>query len=85
MQDRVCMSKNREDKSSGGFDVSSKFWRTFLVIVAVLLIFAGPTYVPYMLADGLKVNYAASVVSGFALLIVGFALMWYLVRKKIIV
>jgi hypothetical protein len=79
------MTKNNEGKSSVGFDVSSKFWRTFLVIVAVLLIFAGPTYVPYMLMDILKVNYVASIVSGLALLIIGFALMWYLVRKKIIV
>jgi hypothetical protein len=79
------MTKHNEGKSSVGFDVSSKFWRTFLVIVAVLLIFAGPTYVPYMLMDILKVNYAASIISGLALLIIGFALMWYLVRKKIIV
>jgi hypothetical protein len=79
------MNKNNKDKNSGGFGVSSKFWRTFLVIVAALLIFAGPTYVPYLLLDFLKVNYVASIVSGFVLLIVGLVLMWFLVRKKIIV
>jgi hypothetical protein len=79
------MTKNNEGKNSGGFDVSSRFWRIFLVIVAALLIFAGPTYVPYVLADILKVNYAASIVSGFVLLIIGLVLMWYLIRKKIIV
>jgi hypothetical protein len=79
------MNKNNQDKNSGGFDVSSKFWRTFLVIVAALLIFAGPTYVPYLLLDILKVNYVASIVSGFVLLIIGLVLMWFLVRKKIIV
>jgi hypothetical protein len=78
------MDKNNEGKSSGGFDVSSKFWRIFLVIVAALLIFAGPTYVPYLLVDILKVNYAASIASGLALLIIGLVLMWYLIRKKII-
>ena len=79
------MDKNNEGKDSGGFDVSSKFWRIFLVIVAVLLIFAGPTYVPYLLVGILNVNYAASIVSGLALLIIGLVLMWYLIRKKIIV
>ena len=79
------MNKNNQDKNSGRFGVSSKFWRTFLVIVAALLIFAGPTYVPYLLVDLLKVNYVASIVSGLALLIIGLVLMWFLVRKKIIV
>jgi uncharacterized membrane protein HdeD (DUF308 family) len=73
------MTKNNE-----GFDLSSKFWRTFLVIAAAFLIFVGPTYVPYVLVDVLKVNYAASIVLGLALLIVGLALMWYLIRKKVI-
>ena len=79
------MNKNKEDKSFGGFGVSSKFWRIFLVIVAALLIFAGPAYVPYLLVDILKVNYVASIVSGVVLLIIGLVLMWFLVRKKIIV
>jgi hypothetical protein len=78
------MNKNKEDKSFGGFDVSSKFWRIFLVILAALLIFAGPTYVPYLLGGVLKVNYAASIVTGFVLLIIGLVLMWYLIRKKVI-
>jgi hypothetical protein len=84
MQDRVYMNRNNKGKNFGGFGVSSKFWRIFLVIVAALLIFAGPTYVPYLLVDILKVNYVASIVSGVVLLIIGLVLMWYLVRKKII-
>jgi uncharacterized membrane protein HdeD (DUF308 family) len=78
------MNTNNEDKSVGGFDLSSKFWRILLVIGAVLLIFAGPTYVPYLLANLLKVDYAISVVFGLVLLIIGLVLMWYLIRKKII-
>ena len=74
-----------EDESAGMFDLNSKFMRTALVIVAVLLIFAGPTYVSYLLFDVLKVNYVASIVSGFALFIAGLLLMWFLIRKKIIV
>jgi uncharacterized membrane-anchored protein len=78
------MGGNMEDKSSSRFDLSSKFWRTVLVIVAALLVFAGPTYVPYLLANHLKVNYAASVILGLVLFLVGLALIWYLVRKKVI-
>jgi capsule polysaccharide export protein KpsE/RkpR len=78
------MVENDEDNNVGRFDVSSKFWRVFLVIVAVFLIFAGPTYVSYLLFNVLNVNYVASVVSGFALFIAGLFLMWFLIRKKII-
>jgi hypothetical protein len=78
------MVENDESNNVGRFDVSSKFWRVFLVIVAVFLIFAGPTYVSYVLSDILNVDYVASMVSGFALFIVGLFLMGFLIRKKII-
>ena len=78
------MVENDESDDVGRFDVSSKFWRVFLVIVAVFLIFAGPTYVSYLLFNILKVNYFASIVSGLALFIAGLFLMWFLIRKKII-
>lgn len=78
------MNTNSEDKSVGGFDLNSKFMRVFLVIMAAFLVFVGPTYVPYVLADILKVNHVASIVCGFVLLIIGLALMWHLIRKKIV-
>ena len=78
------MVENDESNNVGRFDVSSKFWRVFLVIVAVFLIFAGPTYVSYLLFNILNVNYVASIVSGFALFIAGLLLMWFLIRKKIV-
>jgi len=78
------MNVTSEDKSIGMFDLSSKFMRVFLVIVVAFLVFVGPTYVPYLLVNVLNVNYVASMVFGFALLIIGLALMWYLIRKKII-
>jgi hypothetical protein len=65
-------------------DVNSKFSRVFLIVVTVVLIFAGPTYVPYMLSTILNLNYIASMVSGFALFIVGLLLTLYLIRKKIV-
>ena len=78
------MVENDENDNVGRFDVNSKFMRVFLILLSVFLIFAGPTYISYVLFDALKVNYVASVVSGFALFIVGLLLMLYLVRKKII-
>ena len=73
-----------DENNVGRFDVNSKFMRVFLILVSVFLIFVGPTYISYVLFDALKVNYVASVVSGFALFIVGLLLMLFLIRKKII-
>ena len=73
-----------EDESAGMFDLNSKFIRTTLLIVTVLLIFAGPTYLPYVLNGILHVNYVASVMLGAVLLVVGLVLLWFLIRKKII-
>jgi hypothetical protein len=78
------MKTNSESTSVGMFDLNSKFMRAFLILVAAFLVFAGPTYVPFVLAEVLKVNQAASMVFGFVLLIIGLALMVYLIRKKII-
>jgi hypothetical protein len=78
------MVGNDENDNVGRFDVNSKFMRVFLILLSVFLIFAGPTYISYVLFDALKVNYVASVVSGFALFIVGLLLMLLLIRKKII-
>ena len=74
-----------EDESTGMFDLDSKFMRTALLILSVLLIFAGPTYVPYLLNGILGINYAASVAVGVVLLAVGLVLLWLLIRKKVIV
>ena len=63
---------------------NSKLLRVLLIIVTVVLIFAGPTYVSYALFSILNLNYAASIVTGFALFIAGLLLLFFLVRKKII-
>jgi hypothetical protein len=55
-----------------------------LTVVAVLLIFVGPTYIPYLLSDILKVDYIASIVVGGLLFIVGLVMLVYLIRKKVI-
>jgi hypothetical protein len=74
-----------ENEHSSIIDLDSKFWRTSLLILAVLLIFAGPTYVPYVMNGLLNVNYFASILVGLVLLVVGLVLLWFLIRKKVIV
>ena len=78
------MSENEENKSVDSDLMSSKLWRTLLILVSVFLIFAGPTYVIYALAVLLDVNLAASFATGFVLFALGLVLMWYLVKKKAI-
>ncbi len=74
-----------ENKSSSMIDLDSKFWRTTLLLLAVVLIFVGPTYVPLEMTDLLKIDYVVSIVTGGVLLVVGLLLLWFLVRKKVIV
>jgi hypothetical protein len=78
------MVKMTEEESTGMFNMDSKFWRSALLLVSVLLIFVGPTYVPYLMSDIAHIDYIASVGVGAALLIVGLLLMYYLIRKKVI-
>ncbi|MEM2953672.1 MAG: hypothetical protein QXU21_05295 [Candidatus Bathyarchaeia archaeon] len=79
-----------EEKKKGSYekslklDLTSKFWRTSLTLLAALLTFAGPTYVVLVLFNVLEINYAVSMVTGFVLFVAGLALMWYLIKKKII-
>jgi hypothetical protein len=76
------MTENNENVQVSGLD--SKFMKVALTVVAVLLIFVGPTYIPYLLSDILKVDYIASIVVGALLFIVGLVMLFYLYRKKVI-
>ena len=81
------MSEEKKKDSSGKslkLDLRSKFWKVSLMVLAALLTFAGPTYVVLMLLNVIEINYAVSMVTGFILFIVGLALIWYLIKKKII-
>jgi len=64
--------------------MESKFGKTLMVIVSMILVFAGPTYIVYALAGVLHVNLMASLAVGFALFAVGMVMVFYLVHKKII-
>jgi len=76
------MTENNENIQVSGLD--SKFMKLVLTVVAVFLIFVGPTYIPYLLSDILKVDYIASIVVGGLLFIVGLVMLVYLIRKKVI-
>jgi hypothetical protein len=76
-------NKNEEVGSIGKFDIESKFWKTLLTIVAVALIFLGPTYITYALT-ALNVAYLTSLIVGIAVFAVGIALLIYLIMKKVI-
>jgi hypothetical protein len=87
MQERGSMSeKKRESKGKAfaGVDLSSKFWRTLLTVLAAFLTFAGPTYVVYVLLRILKIDYFLSMISGIVLFMAGLVLIWYLIKNKII-
>jgi hypothetical protein len=76
------MTEDNENLQISGLD--SKFMKVAMTIVAVFLIFVGPTYTPYLMADVLKIDYVASVVVGAVLFIVGLVLLVFLIRKKVV-
>ena len=73
-----------EDENVNVTGIYSKFWRIALVVLSMLLIFAGPTYGFYLMVNVLKIHYFVSLGAGFILFIVGMALMVFLIRKKLI-
>ena len=60
----------------------SKFTKVLLTIVTMLLIFAGPTYVTWILTD--LMGSVGAIVIGFVLFVVGIVMLVFLIRKKII-
>lgn len=55
-----------------------------LVILSAVLIFAAPTYLVYMLENALQLNYIVSVSLGFVLFIIGLALLYFLIKRRVI-
>ncbi|MCW4006760.1 MAG: hypothetical protein NWF04_09260 [Candidatus Bathyarchaeota archaeon] len=64
--------------------LGSSLGRAILTIIAVLLVFAGPTYVVYGIAVGLNMGIIAAAAVGIVLFIVGIFMMRYLMQKGII-
>jgi hypothetical protein len=78
----ATMTEDNKNMQISGID--SKFVKVALTIVSVFLIFVGPTYIPYMLSDVLKIDYIASIGVGALLFIFGIVVLIYLIRKKVI-
>ena len=76
------MTEINEDIEVSG--IESKSTRITLTLLSVILVFAGPTYVPYLLANVLGLEYFASIGIGFVLFILGLGMLIYLIRKKVI-
>ena len=60
--------------------VNPKLKKTILTLIAVLLTFAGPTYVVFVLKS--VIDYIISAVLGFILFLIGFILLIYLFRER---
>jgi hypothetical protein len=78
------MAKEEQKSGSGTSNLSSKFLRSFLIVLTVFLMFVGPTYVVYVLLNVLDLSYLVSMGFGFGLFIVGFVLLLYLIKKGVI-
>ncbi|MGQ9507173.1 MAG: hypothetical protein ACUVTB_04860 [Candidatus Bathycorpusculaceae bacterium] len=75
--------EKRVIKETRKFDLSSKFWRTLLLVLAALLTFGGP-YAVYVLNIVLEIDFALSMISGFAIFVIGLVLIWYLIKKGVV-
>lgn len=71
-------------ENSSRMNLNSRFMRTLLVLLAGVLIFIGPTYVPYAMWHILKRHYTLSMLSGIGLFFIGLILLWFLISKKIL-
>jgi uncharacterized membrane protein HdeD (DUF308 family) len=75
------MTENETEMEVSG---ESKFTPIILTIMSVLLIFVGPTYIPYLVADIAHAGNVVADVIGFVLFIAGIGLLVYVLRKKIV-
>ncbi|MCL1978400.1 MAG: hypothetical protein FWG55_09940 [Candidatus Bathyarchaeota archaeon] len=64
--------------------INSKFLRVFLVMIAAVFIFVGPTYLPLILNEVLRVDFVVSMVTGFVVFLVGIFDLLFLAYKRVI-
>ncbi|MDR0373072.1 MAG: hypothetical protein LBI79_05900 [Nitrososphaerota archaeon] len=76
------MSESSKEIQVSG--IESKFVKIALTIAAVLLIFVGPTYIPYLMNGVLGIDYFVSIGVGVVFFILGLVLLFYLIYKKVI-
>ena len=75
------MKETEENVQVSG--IESKFMKVGLTLVTVILLFAGPTYVPYVMNEA-HIDFLVTDAVGGVLFILGIIMLVYLVRKKVI-
>ncbi len=79
------MAKDDKTKDGGSSRLAeSRVLKMVLILLSILLIFVGPTYIPYLMIHHLYLDFAASMIFGLALFVVGIVMMAFLVRKNIV-
>jgi capsule polysaccharide export protein KpsE/RkpR len=76
--------EKQKAKKVSRIGLDSRFWKTFIVVLAAFFTFAGPTYVIYVLRSFLDINFTVSVIFGFVLFVAGLTLDWYLIKNKVV-
>jgi dolichyl-phosphate-mannose--protein O-mannosyl transferase len=72
-----------KQKPQAGF-FNSKYWKMLLVLVMGLLLFGAP-YAAYVFISVVKLRFLYSTALALGAMVLGLMLMWYLIKKRIIV
>ena len=75
------MTETEENVQVSG--IESKFMKVGLTLVTVILLFVGPTYVPYVMNEA-HIDFLVTDAVGLVLFLVGVVMLVYLIRKKVI-
>ena len=75
------MTQERTPENKGF--MASKYVKMLMVILMAFLLFGGP-YIVYLINDALEMSFLYAAIAGAASIVLGFVLMWYLIRAKII-
>jgi len=76
------MSEDKQQTKAG--TNRSKYFKMFLVLIMAVLLFGGP-YATYTVTDILHRSYRTATIGSLVMVIAGLVLMWYLIKKKILV
>jgi hypothetical protein len=76
------MSEDKQQTGAAGN--RSKYFKMLLILIMAVLLFGGP-YATYVVTEILHRSYRTATIGGVAMVIAGLVLMWYLIKKKILV
>jgi hypothetical protein len=75
------MTQEKQQTKPGMLE--SRYWKLVLTVIAALLTFGAP-YVVYLTVHALKMGWFISIGSGGIVFVIGLALIWYLIKNKVI-